>query len=97
MAKEFKLLLGNRLYVELPEIPESPIILDEATKQAIAASEREKYSKLTVYAVGDSIKNIQEGDVILVDPKVLPNCPVISLSEKKDVILVSPFDVIHIW
>jgi hypothetical protein len=54
-------------------------------------------SKLTVYAVGDLVTNISVGDVILVDPGSLSKAHVIPLSDELDVLLVSPFDVIHVW
>jgi len=54
-------------------------------------------SKLTVYAVGDLVTNISVGDEILVDPSSLSKSHVIPLSDELDVLLVSPFDVIHVW
>jgi hypothetical protein len=97
MAKEFKTLLGSRIYVEIPEIPESTVILDEEAKKAKAYEHRAKLARLKVYAVGTAIDNIKEGDLILIDPSALQKCPLVEISDKKNVLLVSPFDVIHIW
>lgn len=97
MAKEFKKLIGNRIYVELPKKEESKLIVDENTKEALQKEMLKKMSKLKVYAVGDLVSNIIEGDVILVDPSALSKSHVISLSDDKDVLLISPFDVIHVW
>lgn len=94
---EFKKLLGNRIYVELPKQEESKLIVDENTKEALQKEMLKKMSKLTVYAVGDSVTTIAAGDVILVDPSSLSKAPLIPLSEDKDVLLISPFDVIHVW
>ena len=65
---EFKKLLGNRIYVELPKKEESKLVVDENTKEALQREMLKKMSKLTVYAVGDTVRVVEVGDVILVDP-----------------------------
>lgn len=97
MAKEFKKLIGNRIYVEMPKKEESKLIVDENTKEALQKEMLKKMSKLKVYAVGDLVTNVAEGDTILIDPSALSKAPLIPLSEDKDVLLISPFDVIHVW
>lgn len=94
---EFKKLLGNRIYVELPKKEESKLVVDENTKEALQREMLKKMSKLTVYAVGDMVTSVAVGDVILVDPTSLSKSHVIPLSDEKDVLLISPFDVIHVW
>ena len=94
---EFKKLLGNRIYVEMPKKEESKLVVDENTKEALQREMLKKMSKLTVYAVGDAVSFVTPGDVILVDPGALSKAPLIPLSDEKDVLLVSPFDVIHVW
>ena len=94
---EFKKLLGNRIYVEMPKKEDSKLVVDENTKEALQREMLKKMSKLTVYAVGDSVSTIAPGDIILVDPGSLSKAPLIPLSDEKDVLLVSPFDVIHVW
>lgn len=94
---EFQKLLGNRIYVELPKKEESKLVVDENTKEALQREMLKKMSKLTVYAVGDTVTNVAVGDVILVDPGSLSKAHVIPLSDEKDVLLISPFDVIHVW
>lgn len=54
-------------------------------------------SKLQVYAVGDLVKDVVEGDYVLVDPNVLSKGLLIPLVEDKQVLLVSYFDIVHIW
>lgn len=97
MTKPFKKLLGNRVYLNMPTIPESNIILSKEVQQSLIAAEQEKYQKLMVYAVGDIVTNITEGDKVLVDPNALQAAPVIKLSETLSVIMVSPFNIAHIW
>jgi hypothetical protein len=98
MAKKpYKALLGNRIYVEIPKKEESKLIVDENTKEELQRQMLKKMSKLKVYDVGDIVKNIKAGDIVLVDPGKLKDAVVIPLSDEKDVLLVSPFDVIHVW
>ena len=73
------------------------MVVDENTKEALQREMLKKMSKLTVYAVGDAVSFVTPGDVILVDPGALSKAPLIPLSDEKDVLLVSPFDVIHVW
>ena len=95
---EFKKLLGNRIYLNMPKKEESKIIVDENTKEALKKELLNKMSKLTVYAVGDLVTNIAPGDEVLVDPEALARkATIIPLSDDKEVLLVSPFDIVHIW
>jgi len=97
MAKEFKKLRGNRVYISLPKKEESKLIVDENTKDALNKELLKKMSKLKVYAVGDLVSDLKEGDEVLVDPSKLSQGLLIPLSPEKDVLMVSPFDIIHIW
>lgn len=97
MAKEFKQLRGNRIYLEIPPMKESPIHLTPELEAKLIEEEKDKYTRLKVYAVGNLIDDIKERDELLVDPAALQKSPVINLSKDRRVILVSPFDVIHIW
>jgi hypothetical protein len=95
--KPYKKLLGNRIYVNIPKKDESKLIVDENTKEALQREMLKKMSRLEVYDVGDLITTVKVGDVILVDPGKLKDAMVIPLSDDKNVLLVSPFDVIHVW
>jgi hypothetical protein len=96
--KPYKQLLGNRVYLELPRKEESKIIVDENTKEALQKELIKKMSKLKVYDKGDFIDNIKVGDIVLVDPSKITNAVVIpNLGLDVDIILISPFDIIHVW
>lgn len=97
MSKPYKTLLGNRIYVDIPKKEESKLIVDENTKEALQREMLKKMSRLTVYDVGDLVTNVKPGDTVLVDPGKLKEAMVIPLSDDKDVLLVSPFDVMHVW
>ena len=92
-------LLGNRIYLEMPPQDEdSKIVVDENTKEALQRELLNKMSKLKVIAVGTIVTEIKVGDWVLVDPAALNRATLVPINDNDDrVILVSPFDVIHIW
>lgn len=92
-------LLGNRIYLEMPPQDEnSKLIVDENTKEALQRELLNKMSKLKVVQVGTIVTEIKVGDLVLVDPKALNTATLVPINDNDDrVILVSPFDVVHIW
>ena len=90
-------LLGNRIYLEMPEKEESKLIVDDNTKESLEKEMLKKMNKLKVHSIGTSNMDIKVGDFVLVDPAALSKCPLIPLSDSETVLLVSPFDVIMIW
>ncbi len=95
---EFRKLLGRRIYLELPvEKVSSLKYIDAETQAQIDAENMKSYGRLTVYAVGSDITDIQEGDEVMIDPTSAAKAAKIVLSDKKEVIMVSIFDIAHIW
>ena len=93
-------LLGNRIYLEMPKKEESKLIVDENTKEALQKEMLKKMSRLKVHSVGTAITDpdLKVGVDVLVDPVALRDKTlVIPLSEEEDVMLVSIFDIVHIW
>ena len=93
-------LLGNRIYLEMPKKAESKLIVDENTKEALQKEMLKKMSRLKVHSVGTAITDpdLKVGVEVLVDPVALRDKTlVIPLSEDEDVMLVSIFDIVHIW
>jgi len=93
-------LLGNRIYLEMPKKEESKLIVDENTKEALQKELLKKMSRLKVHSVGTAITDpdLKVGVEVLVDPSALRDKTlIIPLSDKEDVMLVSIFDIVHIW
>jgi len=93
-------LLGNRIYLEMPKKEESKLIVDENTKEALQKELLKKMSRLKVHSVGTAITDpdLKVGVEVLVDPSALRDKTlIIPLSETEDVMLVSIFDIVHIW
>ena len=95
--KPYKQLLGNRVYVEVPEQKKSKLEVDANTKEALQREMLKKMSRLKCYDVGDLVTTFKAGDEILVDPGKLKDAHLIPLSDAQQVLLISPFDVIHVW
>lgn len=94
MEKEFKKLFGNRVYLEMPKEDDKKIILDSTTKKAVEQEFIKKMIRLKIYAVGDSVIGLKEGDEICAD---MSRSTIIPLSENRKVIMVSAHDIIHLW
>jgi hypothetical protein len=94
---EFKKLRGNRVFLEIPKKDDSKIIVDENTREAMNRALVQTFRKLKIYEVGDLITDLNKGDFVLVDPEMLKRAPIIPLSETRDVLMISQFDVALIW
>jgi hypothetical protein len=90
-------LRGNRIYLEIPKREESIIELTPELEETRIKEEMKKYSKLKVYALGELVSDINVGDEVLVIPDALVKAPIIPLSDELNVLLVSNFDVVHVW
>lgn len=96
----FKTLLGNRVYLEIPKKEESKIVVDDNTKEALKREMLKKYSRLKIFAIGEGVTNpnLRIGDEVLVEPESLARKAVmVDLSDDVQVALISYFDIIHIW
>jgi hypothetical protein len=93
-------LLGNRIYLEVPKEEESKLIVDSNTKDALKKEMLKNMNKLKVHSVGTAITDpdLKVGVYVLVDPVALRDKTlVVPISETEDVLLVSIFDIVHIW
>ena len=96
MVDKFK-LLGRRIYVNLPPQNESKLQVDHNTKEALQKEMLKKMSRLVVYAVGTEVLTVEKDDIVLVDPEALSKAPIIPDVNGEPRLLISVFDVIHIW
>lgn len=94
---EFRKLLGRRVYLEIPKEPKSDLYLDEESRALLEAEKMKKYCRLVVYAVGNDISDLNEGDEVMIDPSAAAKVFKIPISADKEVIMVSYYDIAHIW
>ena len=97
MKKPFKKLFGNRVFLEIPEMPKSNILLSEEAQKAWVEEHKMTLNKFKVYAVGDTVSTIKEGDVVGVDMIVLTRTQGLKLTKELEVLPVSIFDISIIW
>jgi hypothetical protein len=95
--KTIKKVLGNRLYLEMPADLKTNIHLDNATKRAIQEERMRTWGRLKVFAVGDTINDIKIGDEVMIDPTAVEKVRQIPISPTEMVLLVSYFDIAHVW
>jgi len=91
---------GNRVYLILPQLPESKIKLSREAEEGIKEEMRSKFDKLTVYAVGEGIHgitvNAKPGDEVFADPNALRRGTVLKIDDK-ELICINSLDIMHIW
>lgn len=71
MSKPFKLLRGRTILVSVPERKKSSIELSAKDEEAIMQEAAKLWSKLTVYAIGDKVEEVKEGDQVYVRTSAL--------------------------
>src|SRR5680860_660135 len=97
MTKPFKKLFGNRVFLEIPKVPESSVILSEESKKKWIEDQKLTLNKFKVYAVGDIVESIKEGDEVAVDFDALERSKVLTLTKDVQVIPVAIFNISLLW
>ena len=69
--KPFKKLRGRTILLSVPERKKSSIELSAKDEEAIMAEAAKLWSKLTVYAIGDKVEEVKEGDQVYVRTSAL--------------------------
>lgn len=98
MSKPFKLLRGRTILLNVPKRKESSIQLSAKDEEVIMAEAVKMWNKLTVYAVGDKVEEVKEGDQVYIRTSAL-NMEVV---ERIDVdgevkLVLNEGDVVIIW
>lgn len=89
-------ILGNRVYLDLPEIPEHKVSISPELKKQLQEEKMKEFDRLKVYAVSEGIDNIKPGNEVFVDPNGLKRGVLLRIGEKEK-ISVSSYDIMHIW
>lgn len=97
MNKLYNKLHGNRIFLLVPKEEKSKIILSPEAKKELELANMQKYAKLEVFDIGDTVTTVKEGDIVFLDPERLSKAPIIPIGDDIEVFLVSPFDVILTW
>jgi hypothetical protein len=98
MSKPFKQLRGRTILLDVPKKKESVIKLSAKDEDTIMQEAMKMWSKLTVYAVGDRVEEVKEGDQVYVRTAALNMETVERIDIDDEVKLVlNEGDVIIIW
>jgi hypothetical protein len=96
-------LLGNRVYMILPEMKESTLTVPEETKKKLQLEFLEKLDRLTVAYKGEGmgeaklqLDKIKIGDEVFVNPEAARRATYFDINGKKH-LCVSVLDIQHIW
>jgi len=96
--KPFKQLRGRTILLSVPERKKSSIELSAKDEEAMMQEAAKLWSKLTVYAIGDKVEEVQEGDQVYVRTGALNMETVERIEIDGSIKLVlNEGDVIIIW
>ena len=93
---EFKALKGRRILIEKPERPKSVIELTPEQEASMDMEFISRWTKLTVFAVGENVEGIQAGDQVYVPGAALQSSEIVPF-EDKHYIMINEFDVAIVW
>jgi hypothetical protein len=98
MSKPFKKLRGRTILLSIPERKKSAIELSAKDEDMIMQEAVKMWNKLTVYAIGDKVEEVQEGDQVYVRTSALNMETVERIDVDGSVKLVlNEGDVIIVW
>jgi hypothetical protein len=98
MSKGFKLLRGRTILLSVPERKKSGLELSAKDEEAIMQEAAKLWSKLTVYATGDKVEEVSEGDQVYVRTSALNMEQVERIEIDGSIKLVlNEGDVIIVW
>jgi hypothetical protein len=98
MSKGFKLLRGRAILVNVPERKKSALELSAKDEEAMMQEAAKLWSKLTVYAIGDKVEDVKEGDVVYVRTSALNMEHVERIEiDGKIKLVLNEGDVVIVW
>jgi hypothetical protein len=96
--KPFKLLRGRTILLSVPERKKSALELSAKDEEAMMQEAAKLWSKLTVYATGDKVEEVKEGDQVYVRTSALNMEQVERIEIDGSIKLVlNEGDVIIVW
>jgi hypothetical protein len=96
--KPFKQLRGRTILLSIPERKKSGLELSAKDEEAMMQEAAKLWSKLTVYAIGDKVEDVKEGDQVYVRTSSLNMETVERIDIDGSVKLVlNEGDVIIVW
>ena len=97
MKKPFEKLYGQRVYLNMPKVPSNKIYLSDDALKEWMEKEKLSISRWKVYAVGENISHINEGDEVFVDAMGIMRATIVKLTKELSVLCISSMDIAHKW
>ena len=87
---------GSRVLLNQPDIKEPVIELSPEDKKAFDEEQLKKFTQIEVFAVGNSVENLNPGDFVYVSPYYLQSAQIIEI-EGEPKLLIREQDIDIIW
>lgn len=98
MSKAFKSLRGRTILLDVPQRKKSIVELSAKDEEAMMQEAAKLWNKLSVYAVGDKVEEVQAGDKVYVRTSALNMETVERIEIDGEIKLVlNEGDVIIVW
>jgi hypothetical protein len=94
--KGYKQLKGIRVLLSLPKRDDKGIILTPELEEQFNREYAMKMDKLEVFAIGDSVTDIQVGDVVYVPVEELKRGTFVSIKDEEK-LMVSSMSIALVW
>jgi histidinol phosphatase-like enzyme len=94
--KGYKQLKGIRILLSLPKRDDKGIILTPELEEQFNREYAMKMDKLEVFAIGDSVSDIQVGDIVYVPVEELKRGTFVSIKDEEK-LMVSSMAVALVW
>lgn len=89
-------LVGRRVLINVPKKKESVIELTAKDEEAIMAEAMKLWTKLEVYATGDTVEKVSTGDKVYITTASLQNAEKVEIDGEVK-LMVSEGDIAIIW
>lgn len=89
-------LMGRRVLINVPKKKESVIELTAKDEEAIMAEAMKLWTKLEVYATGDTVEKVSTGDKVYITTASLQNAEKVEIDGEVK-LMVSEGDIAIIW
>ena len=89
-------LMGRRVLINVPQKKESVIELTAKDEEQLMQEAMKLWTKLTVYAVGDTVEKYKAGDVVYLTTVSLQNAEKVELEDGMK-LMVSEGDIAITW
>jgi histidinol phosphatase-like enzyme len=87
---------GSRVVLNCPPRKDLGLHLSAEAQQELLIQELKQMNPLEVYAVGDSVKDIQVGDKVYVSPSTIMHAELVTINGEER-FLIREMDIAIIW